>query len=82
MSEIDENIKIGSSVVSSWHPYDKRIICEVDRIYDRGVHKGIYCRLVYQYKGETRTCNVPLSYCSLDIAEERNKKLIELFRWK
>lgn len=74
-------VKVGSFVTSAYHPYDKKLICEVDRIYIRGAHNGTpctYCRLVYKYNGLTRTCNVPIQYCVIDLGELRNKKLIDI----
>jgi hypothetical protein len=68
-----EVIKMGSRVTSKWHPIHKNLIGEVDRIYERDNKRGdggsiIYCRVVYEYKGETKTYNAPMNHCRLDIS--------------
>ena len=76
------DIKVGSLVISQSHPYDRKMVCEVDRIYIRNNSDNIdvtFCRLVYFYKGEERTCNLPIDNCVLDISEERSRKLTDLF---
>ncbi len=50
-------IKLGSLVKSSYHPYDRDMICTVDRIYtknNKGHRPQIMCRLDYKYKNEDR----------------------------
>lgn len=69
-------IKIGSLVRTKNHPYDKNIICQVDRLYNRmsggrGGHP--YCRLVYFYKGEYRMYNTSVSSCEIDRASFRDE---------
>ena len=76
-------IKLGDLVKSSGHPYDKDIVCKVDRIYTRYTdsQESNYVRLSYEYKGESRLCNVWIETCTKDIAATRNKTLIDLFAW-